>query len=200
MFSPFIGRYGDMESLPAILWLTLSKAQHLPSNLYPYPNHNHRQRPMSTHSMTCAHPCPPITWHVLTHAHPCPPMNNNIAPMPTQNPWVWVWAPNVGLWPLVKGPMVWSYMLYNNLKLYLAYFVYNKILNKVICDNDNRIYMWFVFESNTLPTLVGAGHQWTESTSTGCNHWLSLAKIILKVSLAGRNRSLVAHAIMCGGV
>ena len=20
----------------------------------------------------------------------CPPMNNNIAPMPTQNPWVWV--------------------------------------------------------------------------------------------------------------
>jgi hypothetical protein len=29
----------------------------------------------------------------------CPPMNNNIAPMPTQNPWAWawVWAPNVGL-------------------------------------------------------------------------------------------------------
>jgi hypothetical protein len=25
-----------------------------------------------------------------THAHPCPLMNNNIAPMPTQNPWVWV--------------------------------------------------------------------------------------------------------------
>ena len=22
-----------------------------------------------------------------TDAHPCPPMNNNIAPMPTQNPW-----------------------------------------------------------------------------------------------------------------
>ena len=22
-----------------------------------------------------------------THAHPCPPMNNNIAPMPFQNPW-----------------------------------------------------------------------------------------------------------------
>jgi hypothetical protein len=33
-------------------------------------------------------------------------MNNNIAPMPTQNPWVW--APNVGLWITVaaniKGP------------------------------------------------------------------------------------------------
>jgi hypothetical protein len=25
-----------------------------------------------------------------THAHSCPPMNNNIAPMPTQNPWAWV--------------------------------------------------------------------------------------------------------------
>jgi hypothetical protein len=44
-----------------------------------------------------------------TDAHPCPPMNNNIAPMPTQNPWVWVsmgmgmgmgmgGAPNVGLY------------------------------------------------------------------------------------------------------
>jgi hypothetical protein len=35
-----------------------------------------------------------------TDAHPCPPMNNNIAPMPTQNPWAWawVWAPNVGLY------------------------------------------------------------------------------------------------------
>jgi hypothetical protein len=29
----------------------------------------------------------------------CPPMINNIAPMPTQNPWAWVWAPNVGLYP-----------------------------------------------------------------------------------------------------
>jgi hypothetical protein len=27
--------------------------------------------------------------------HPYPPMPNNIAPMPTQNPWAW--APNVGL-------------------------------------------------------------------------------------------------------
>jgi hypothetical protein len=24
-------------------------------------------------------------------------MINNIAPMPTQNPWAWAWAPNVGL-------------------------------------------------------------------------------------------------------
>jgi hypothetical protein len=35
-------------------------------------------------------------WTIISH--PCPPMNNNIAPMPTQNPWAWVWAPNIGLW------------------------------------------------------------------------------------------------------
>ena len=30
-------------------------------------------------------------------------INDNIAPMPTQNPWAWawVWAPNVGLWYIV---------------------------------------------------------------------------------------------------
>jgi hypothetical protein len=35
----------------------------------------------------------PIHAHletIPTHAHPCPPMNNNIEPMPTQNPWAWV--------------------------------------------------------------------------------------------------------------
>ena len=32
-----------------------------------------------------------------TDAHSCPPTNNNIAPMPTQNPWAWAWTPNVGL-------------------------------------------------------------------------------------------------------
>ena len=31
------------------------RAQHFPSNLYPYLDHNHEQRPMPTHSMTCAH-------------------------------------------------------------------------------------------------------------------------------------------------
>ena len=56
--------------------------------------------------------CPPIAWHVPTHAHTCywncthvlknynitNFITNNIAPMPTQNPRAWVWAPNVGLW------------------------------------------------------------------------------------------------------
>ena len=51
---------------------------------------------------------------------------------------------------------------------------------------------------NTLPTPVGVGHQWTESTSIGCNQWLSLAKIALKVPPAGRNRSLVASTNRCG--
>ena len=119
-----------------------STAQHFPSNLYPYLDHNHQQRPMPTH----AHPCPPM----LFKSRPCiqklcnvcypptpslgwigqikgrslslasarsaswlayslhlrsltpiwswmqgctkllPTQNNNIAPMPTQNPWVWV--------------------------------------------------------------------------------------------------------------
>src|ERR1700684_1120128 len=37
-----------------------------------------------------------------TDAHPCPPMNNNIAPMPTQNPWAWVWAPKP-----TQNPWAW---------------------------------------------------------------------------------------------
>jgi hypothetical protein len=51
---------------------------------------------------------------------------------------------------------------------------------------------------NTLPTHAVVGHQRTESTNIGCNQWLSLAKITLKVPLAGRNRSLVANTNMCG--
>jgi hypothetical protein len=52
--------------------------------------------------------------------------------------------------------------------------------------------------SHTLPTHVGVGHQRIESTSIGCNQWLSLAKIALKVPLAGRNCSLVANTSRCG--
>ena len=48
------------------------------------------------------------------------------------------------------------------------------------------------------PTLIGAGHQRTVSTSKGCNQWFSLAKILLKVALAGGNRSLVARTSKCG--
>jgi hypothetical protein len=39
-------------------------------------------KPMATHAHH-AHP-----WIIISR--PCPPMNNNIAPMPTQNPWIWV--------------------------------------------------------------------------------------------------------------
>jgi hypothetical protein len=56
------------------------------------------------------------------------------------------------------------------------------------------------YPTNTLPTLDGVGHQRTESTNIGCNQWLSLAKIALKVSLADRNRSLVASTSRCGEV
>jgi hypothetical protein len=54
------------------------------------------------------------------------------------------------------------------------------------------------YTGNTLPTPAGAGHQQTESTTTGCNRWLSLAEIALKVPLASRNRSLVANTSRCG--
>jgi hypothetical protein len=37
-----------------------------------------------------------------------------------------------------------------------------------------------------------------ESTNTGCNQWLSLAKIALKVPHACRNHLLVAHTNRCG--
>jgi hypothetical protein len=52
--------------------------------------------------------------------------------------------------------------------------------------------MWSRLVSNPLLTPAGVGHKRTESTNIGCNQWLSLAKIGLKVSLVGRNRSLVA--------
>jgi hypothetical protein len=39
------------------------------------------------------------------------------------------------------------------------------------------------WSTNALSTPTGAGHQWTESTSIGCNQWLSLDKIALKVPL-----------------
>jgi hypothetical protein len=53
------------------------------------------------------------------------------------------------------------------------------------------------YTTYTLPTPAGVGHQRTESTMTGCNQWLSLAKIALKVALAGRDRSLVANTSRC---
>ena len=31
----------------------------------PYPDHTHHQRPMPTHSMTCAHLCPPMPTHAI---------------------------------------------------------------------------------------------------------------------------------------
>jgi hypothetical protein len=65
-----------------------SRAQHFPSNLYPYRDHNHQQRPMPTH----AYPCPPIAWHMPTHVHtmlfklrPCIQKLCNVYYMPTSS-------------------------------------------------------------------------------------------------------------------
>jgi hypothetical protein len=57
-----------------------SRAQHFPSNLYPYPDHNHQHRPMPTHSMACVHPCPPMPTRSITCAHPCPTMLFKLRP------------------------------------------------------------------------------------------------------------------------
>ena len=46
--------------------------------------------------------------------------------------------------------------------------------------------------------LVWATNEWRVRSSTSCNHWLSLAKIALKVCHAGRNHSLVANTSRCG--
>jgi hypothetical protein len=45
--------------------------------------------------------------------------------------------------------------------------------------------------------LVWVTNEW-RVPATGCNQWLSLAKIPLKVPPAGRNRSLVACTSRCG--
>jgi hypothetical protein len=44
-----------------------TRAQHLPSNLYPYPDHNHQQRPIPTH----AHPCYSNCARVLKNCVMC---------------------------------------------------------------------------------------------------------------------------------
>ena len=53
---------------------------------------------------------------------------------------------------------------------------------------------------NTLLTPAGVGHKWTERVlalvATNGSHWM--AKIALKVSHVGRNRSLVANTSRCG--
>jgi hypothetical protein len=56
----------------------------------------------------------------------------------------------------------------------------------------------YILSTYTLPTPAGVGHHRTESTNIGCNQWLSLAKIALKMPLADRNRSLVASTSRCG--
>ena len=48
---------------------------------------------------------------------------------------------------------------------------------------DHRIGYRPIQLINSPLTLIGAGHQRTVSTSTGCNQWLSLAKTLLKVAL-----------------
>ena len=74
-----------------------------------------------------------------------------------------------------------------------------KIQQKVICKlYVDGVCVFLEVEAYSPRTLTGAGHHWTVSTSTSCNEWLSLAKTLLKVALAGRNRSLIARTSKCG--
>jgi hypothetical protein len=50
---------------------------------------------------------------------------------------------------------------------------------------------WYLVSHKISPHLLVLPTSETESTSTGCNQWLSLVKIALKVPIVDRNRSLV---------
>ena len=48
------------------------------------------------------------------------------------------------------------------------------------------------------PHLLVSGHQRTVCIIKGCNQWLSLAKTLIKMGLAGGNHSLIARTSKCG--
>ena len=54
----------DMEETESHI-LVRSRAQHFPSNLYPYPDHNHHHRHMSTHTHPQHDMCPPMPTHAI---------------------------------------------------------------------------------------------------------------------------------------
>ena len=81
----------------------------------------------------------------------------------------------------------------------------------IFLDAMERLYVpsfWCFFiiqtymhsHSNIIshPHLLVPSHQRTVSTSKGCKQWLSLTKTLLKVTLVGGNRSLVARTSKCG--
>ena len=76
--------------------------------------------------------------------------------------------------------------------------VYHPTHRRRISSGAARVWIKMCLLTYTLPTHAGVGHQWTESTSTSCNRWLSLAKIALKVPPAGRNRSMADSTNKCG--
>jgi hypothetical protein len=61
----------------------------------------------------------------------------------------------------------------------------------------SRTEEWILEASKSPPTLTDARHQWTFSSSIGCNQWLSLAKLALKVAPTGRNCSPMTCTSKC---
>ena len=87
-----------------------------------------------SHSSTATHihPCPPIPWHVSTHVHPCYSncahvfknhnITNNIAPMPTQNPWAWVgMGTGMSMGTQCRALATWSCLLWANLENFILH-------------------------------------------------------------------------------
>jgi hypothetical protein len=92
--------------------------------------------------------------------------------------------------------------LYEHIELHaqnLTFVSIEPIMLKVIvvaCGTN----LWFHGhgKSTSIPLMPLNILLWTESTSTGCNQWLSLAEMALKVPHAGRNYSLMANTSRCG--
>ena len=97
---------------------------------------------------------------------------------------------------VVADILYWGHQATSSFSIWVAF--WKVVLREVYFEGP--YYIWRALKTSILnnvgnspPTLTGVGHQWMESTNIGCNQWLSLAKIALKVPHAGRNRSLVAR-------
>jgi hypothetical protein len=82
------------------LQICLLFSYNLVGQLSPLVNHKCSTSEPNIFLRICTH-----TQTIIINNDLCPPMSNNIAPMPTQNPWAWtwVWAPNVGLCSVTWG-------------------------------------------------------------------------------------------------
>ena len=67
---------------------------------------------------------------------------------------------------------------------------------KAACPRDSSGQVSYM-ETNSPLTLTNTDHQWTVSTNTSYNQWISLAEPAQVVTHVGRNRSLVTRTSKC---